>query len=416
MEKPTGANPMPTQANKTGKILLGISGGIAAYKMPMLVRLLKKAGLDVKVIMTPSARQFVTAETLAVVSENPVICDFFDASGNWNNHVELGLWADLMLIAPATATTLAKMATGIADNAMLTTYFSARCSVMVAPAMDLDMYQHKTVHQNINLLEQHGVVVLPAEDGPLASGLSGQGRMPEPETLFDAILMRLNPNLPLKGKNVMVTAGPTFENLDPVRFIGNYSSGKMGYAIADSFAKQGANVTLISGPVSIGPPKQVQLISVQSAQQMHDACLIAAKNADIIVMAAAVADYRPEFTESQKIKKQDTLTVNLVKNPDILKELGAIKSAGQTLIGFALESENEMQFATEKLHRKNLDAIVLNSLADEGAGFAHDTNKVTIIHKSGAVKALPLMSKTAVASEIVNEAIHLHFSNTFINP
>lgn len=406
---------MPTQASKTGKILLGISGGIAAYKMPMLVRLLKKAGLEVKVIMTPSARQFVTAETLAVVSENPVITEFFDASGNWNNHVELGLWADLMLIAPATATTLAKMATGIADNALLTTYFSARCPVMVAPAMDLDMYQHETVHQNIKLLEKHGVVVIPAEDGPLASGLSGQGRMPEPETLFDVIIKQLNPVLPLKGKNVMVTAGPTYENLDPVRFIGNYSSGKMGYAIADSFAKQGANVTLISGPVSIEAPKHVHRISVQSAQQMHDACLIAAKNADIVVMAAAVADYRPEITESQKIKKQDMLTLNLVKNPDILNELGAIKPAGQTLIGFALESQNEMQFASEKLQRKNLDAIVLNSLADEGAGFAHDTNKVTIIYKNGDVNALPLMSKTAVASEIVNEAIRLHFSNTFAN-
>ena len=406
---------MPTQASKTGKILLGISGGIAAYKMPMLVRLLKKAGLEVKVIMTPSARQFVTAETLAVVSENPVITEFFDASGNWNNHVEMGLWADLMLIVPATATTLAKMATGIADNALLTTYFSARCPVMVAPAMDLDMYQHETVHQNIKLLEKHGVVVIPAEDGPLASGLSGQGRMPEPETLFDVIIKQLNPDLPLKGKNVMVTAGPTYENLDPVRFIGNYSSGKMGYAIADSFAKQGANVTLISGPVSIETPKHVHRISVQSAQQMHDACLIAAKNADIVVMAAAVADYRPEITESQKIKKQDMLTLNLVKNPDILNELGAIKPAGQTLIGFALESQNEMQFASEKLQRKNLDAIVLNSLADEGAGFAHDTNKVTIIYKNGDVNALPLMSKTAVASEIVNEAIRLHFSNTFAN-
>ena len=406
---------MPTQASKTGKILLGISGGIAAYKMPMLVRLLKKAGFEVKVLMTPSARQFVTAETLAVVSENPVICDFFDASGNWNNHVELGLWADLMLIAPATATTLAKMATGIADNALLTTYFSARCPVMVAPAMDLDMYQHETVHQNIKLLEKHGVVVIPAEDGPLASGLSGQGRMPEPETLFTVIINQFNPDLPLKGKNVMVTAGPTFENLDPVRFIGNYSSGKMGYAIADSFAKQGANVTLISGPVSIEAPKDVHLISVQSAQQMHDACLIAAKNADIVVMAAAVADYRPEITESHKIKKQDMLTLNLVKNPDILNELGAIKPAGQTLIGFALESQNEMQFASEKLQRKNLDAIVLNSLADEGAGFAHDTNRVTIIYKNGDVNALPLMSKTAAASEIVNEAIRLHFSNTFVN-
>lgn len=406
---------MPTQASKTGKILLGISGGIAAYKMPMLVRLLKKAGLEVKVIMTPSARQFVTAETLAVVSENPVITEFFDASGNWNNHVELGLWADLMLIVPATATTLAKMATGIADNALLTTYFSARCPVMVAPAMDLDMYQHETVHQNIKLLEKHGVVVIPAEDGPLASGLSGQGRMPEPETIFDVIIKQLNPDLPLKGKNVMVTAGPTYENLDPVRFIGNYSSGKMGYAIADSFAKQGANVTLISGPVSIETPKHVHRISVQSAQQMHDACLIAAKNADIVVMAAAVADYRPEITESHKIKKQDMLTLNLVKNPDILNELGAIKPAGQTLIGFALESQNEMQFASEKLQRKNLDAIVLNSLADEGTGFAHDTNKVTIIYKNGDVNALPLMSKTAVAAEIVNEAIRLHFSNTFAN-
>ncbi|MFM7764848.1 MAG: bifunctional phosphopantothenoylcysteine decarboxylase/phosphopantothenate--cysteine ligase CoaBC [Sphingomonadales bacterium] len=405
---------MPTPVNKPLKIILGVTGGIAAYKIPMLLRLLKKADADVQVIMTPSAERFVTPETLSVLSEKQVLCDFFDpATGMWNNHVDLGLWADAILIAPATATTIGKMVHGIADNLLLATHLSARCPVIIAPAMDLDMYAHESVTENLKTLESRGVHIIPAEDGPLASGLSGPGRLPEPETLFAEFMKIMNPELPLKGKNIMVSAGPTFEPIDPVRFIGNHSSGKMGYAIADAFAKEGANVTLVSGPVSLQTPKNVSRIDVQTAEEMREACLKESTNVDIIVMAAAVADYKVETRAQLKIKKEEDLTLSLVKNPDILQELGKAKTPSQTLIGFALETNNGYDYAKDKVVRKNLDFIVLNSLADEGAGFGHDTNKVCLFDKTGSEKAYPLMSKKMVADIIVKQAISYHFSGNF---
>lgn len=397
---------MPTAANK--KVILGVTGGIAAYKTPALVRLMKKAGMDVQVIMTPAAHRFVTAETLSVVSERPVLTDFFnDREGTWNNHVDLGLWADIMLIAPATATSLGKMATGISDNLLITTYLSARCPVFVSPAMDLDMYRHPAVKDSLQKLAGHGVHIIPAETGALASGLEGQGRMPEPEHLMQVVFGTSQPTvLPLTGKKVLVSAGPTYENIDPVRFIGNHSSGKMGYAIAQAFADAGAQVTLVSGPVSIPPPENVNLIRVMSAQNMYDACLANSGQAEIIVMAAAVADYKPVHAAGEKIKKTgESLTLELTKNPDILAEMGRRKSTGQMLVGFALETNNELEHAREKLQRKNLDLVVMNSLKDEKAGFGHDTNKVTIISAKGEAQDLPLQSKQEVARNIVQAII-----------
>jgi phosphopantothenoylcysteine decarboxylase / phosphopantothenate---cysteine ligase len=405
---------MPTPVNKPLKIILGVSGGIAAYKTPMLLRLLKKTGADVQVIMTPSAERFVTPETLSVLSEKQVLLDFFDSgTGMWNNHVELGLWADAIFIAPATATTIGKMVQGIADNLLLTTYLSARCPVIIAPAMDLDMYAHDSVTENLRILESRGVHIIPADDGPLASGLSGPGRLPEPETLFAEFMKIMNPDLPLKGKRVLVSAGPTYEPIDPVRFIGNHSSGKMGYAIAEAFTKVGANVTLVSGPVSLQTPSKVNRIDINTAEQMRDICLKESQTADIIVMAAAVADYKVENQAELKIKKDDHLTLNLVKNPDILKELGETKKVTQTLIGFALETHNGREYAKDKVVRKNLDFVVLNSLSDEGAGFGHDTNKVCLLDKTGTEKNYPLMSKKMVANIIVKQAICYHFSGNF---
>ena len=414
MAKPTGVCPMPTPVNKPLKIILGVTGGIAAYKIPLLLRLFKKSGADVQVIMTPSAGRFVTAETLSVLSEKKVLSEFFDpAEGTWNNHVELGLWADAFFIAPATATTIGKMVHGIADNLLLATYLSARCPVIIAPAMDLDMYAHDSVTENLHTLECRGVHIIPAEDGPLASGLAGPGRLPEPETLFAEFLKIMNPELPLKGKHVLVTAGPTYEPIDPVRFIGNHSSGKMGYAIAEAFKKAGASVTLISGPVSLKTPQNVNRIDVITAEQMREVCLNERDKADIIVMAAAVADFKVENQSELKIKKADPLNLSLIKNPDILQELGKSKRANQTLIGFALESHDGLEYAKEKITGKNLDFIVLNSLADEGAGFGHDTNKVSLIDKAKNVREYPLLSKKAVADIVVKQAIQYHFSGIF---
>lgn len=403
---------MPLPANK--RVLLGVTGGIAAYKTPHLVRLLKKAGMDVRVLMTPSAHRFVTAETLATVSGHPVLTDFFRGnSGEWNNHVEMGLWAEVMIIAPATASTLGKMANGISDNLLITTYLSARCPVFVSPAMDLDMYKHPAVNDTLNRLKQHGVRVIPAATGPLASGLEGQGRMPEPEEIIEAVFGKIrDTRLPLSGKKVMVSAGPTYENIDPVRFIGNHSSGKMGYAIAEAFEQQGADVTLVSGPVHLQAPSGVNCIRVMNAQSMYDACLAEGKDADVIVMAAAVADYRPAEPAADKIKKTgDHLVIELVKNPDILAELGRRKTQGQVLVGFALETSNEMEHAREKLARKNLDMVIMNSLRDEKAGFGHDTNKVTIISANGQAQHLPLKSKQEVARDIVQAIVALSKSN-----
>jgi phosphopantothenoylcysteine decarboxylase/phosphopantothenate--cysteine ligase len=405
---------MPTPVNKPLKIILGVTGGIAAYKIPMLIRLFKKNGCEVQVIMTPSSERFVTPETLSVLSERQVLCDFFDPStGMWNNHVDWGLWADALFIAPATATTIGKMVQGIADNLMLATYLSARCPVIVAPAMDLDMYAHGSVTENLQVLETRGVHIIPADDGPLASGLSGPGRLPEPESLYAEFMKIMDPELPLKGKQVMVSAGPTYEPIDPVRFIGNHSSGKMGYALAEAFQKAGAAVTLVSGPVALQTPKNVERVNVQTAEEMREACLRHAQNMDIIVMAAAVADYRVANRVEEKIKKEENLTLNLVKNPDILQELGGAKTNRQILIGFALETNNAESYAKEKISRKNLDFIVLNSLADEGAGFGHNTNKVSLFDKLGSEKNYPLMSKKDVADIIVKQTISYHFSGNF---
>ena len=393
---------------------MGVTGGIAAYKIPMLIRLFKKNGCEVQVLMTPSSERFVTPETLSVLSERQVLCDFFDSStGMWNNHVDLGLWADALFIAPATATTIGKMVHGIADNLLLATYLSARCPVIIAPAMDLDMYAHDSVTENLQVLETRGVHIIPAEDGPLASGLSGPGRLPEPEALYSEFMKIMNPELPLKGKQVIISAGPTYEPIDPVRFIGNHSSGKMGYALADAFQKAGAAVTLVSGPVTLQTPKNVERVNVQTAEDMRQACLLHAQNMDIIVMAAAVADYRVANRVDEKIKKEENLTLNLVKNPDILQELGQAKTNRQTLIGFALETNNAESYAKEKISRKNLDFIVLNSLADEGAGFGHNTNKVSLFDKMGQEKKYPLMSKQDVADIIVKQTISYHFSGNF---
>jgi len=395
---------------KGKRILLGISGGIAAYKCCSLVRLLVKAGAAVQVILTTDATEFVSPLTLSVLSKNPVLSKFSNHDGVWNNHVHLALQSDLFIIAPATANTIGKMANGICDNLLLATYFSAKCPILFAPAMDLDMHQHPAVKQNIEKLLSFGNHQIPAESGELASGLVGTGRMAEPETIMQYVDRLLNGDKMLNGKQVLVTAGPTYEAIDPVRFIGNHSSGKMGLAIAEAFAQQGAYVTIVCGPSvqKLSNDKGIKRIDVLTAAEMHKACVQNFKTADITIMAAAVADYRPEQSANQKIKKKDdTLTLNLVKNTDILQDLGSKKSANQILIGFALETQKEEQHAKDKLKRKNLDLIVLNSLNDKGAGFGTDTNKVTFIYKSKKNKALPLMSKKDVANQLLIETIKL---------
>lgn len=393
---------------KNKKILLGVCGSIAAYKTALLIRLLVKEGAEVKVIMTPSALHFITPLTLSTLSKNPVFSAFSDSpDGTWNNHVELGLWADLFLIAPATSSTLGKMANAITDNLLLATYASARCPVWIAPAMDLDMWLHPANQKNIHYLTSIGNHLIEPDSGELASGLEGKGRMAEPEALCKLISKFFNENKPYQGKNILVTAGPTFENIDPVRFIGNHSSGKMGFALAEAFAQLGGKVTLVAGPSheQVQSP-QVQRVNVVSALEMYEACLQSAQTADIVVMAAAVADYRPQNTSTTKIKKkEETLTLELVKNPDILKALGERKQAGQILVGFALETDNELENAQTKLRNKNLDLIVLNSMRDKGAGFKTDTNQVTLISKSGEITKISLAHKSIVAKEIVNALI-----------
>jgi phosphopantothenoylcysteine decarboxylase / phosphopantothenate---cysteine ligase len=395
---------------KGKRILLGISGGIAAYKCCALVRLLVKAGADVQVVLTPDAAEFVSPLTLSVLSKNPVLSAFSTQDGQWNNHVDLALKSDLMIIAPATANTIGKMANGLCDNLLLATYLSAKCPVLFAPAMDLDMHEHPSVKQNIKQLIAFGNHLIPAESGELASGLNGTGRMAEPETIMQHIANYFDGNKKLKGKQVLVTAGPTYEAIDPVRFIGNHSTGKMGLAIATAFATQGAKVVLICGPgvPQLSSSTNVKRIDVNSASDMHKACLQHFKSADITIMAAAVADYRPAQSATQKIKKKgDILNLELVKNSDILQDLGTKKTAKQLLIGFALETQNEFEHAKDKLKRKNLNLIVLNSLNDKGAGFGADTNKVTFIYKTKKSKALPLMSKQKVAEELLLEVIKL---------
>ena len=387
-------------------VLLGVSGGIAAYKTASLVRLLIKAGAHVQVVMTPASIDFVTPLTLSTLSKNPVYSSFYneeEANATWNNHVELALWADYMLIAPATANTLSKMASGTCDNLLMATYLSAKCPVYFAPAMDLDMYIHPTTKINFDKLQSFGNTIIPAESGELASGLSGEGRMAEPENIIQFIEKDLASKLPLKGKKVLITAGPTYEAIDPVRFIGNHSSGKMGFDIATAAANLGAEVVLVSGPTHLKMKNNsVNLIRVTSADEMYDACHHYFENMDVAIAAAAVADYKPKNVALQKIKKTEaTFTIELEKNKDILLSLGQIKK-NQFLIGFALDTENEIQNAKIKIKKKNLDLIVLNSLNDKGAGFGQPTNKVTFIDKDFNIFENPLKSKELVAQDIVN--------------
>ncbi|WP_034887901.1 bifunctional phosphopantothenoylcysteine decarboxylase/phosphopantothenate--cysteine ligase CoaBC [Gillisia sp. Hel_I_29] len=391
------------------KILLGITAGIAAYKTASLVRLFVKSGAEVKVIMTPAAKDFITPLTLSTLSKNEVVSSFTEDDENavWNNHVELGLWADFMLIAPATANTMAKMAGGTSNNLLLATYLSAKCPVYFAPAMDLDMYQHPATKKSLDTLQSYGNILIPAESGELASGLKGEGRMAEPENIVAFIENRLSIDLPLRGKKILISAGPTYEAIDPVRFIGNHSSGKMGYEIAKQALALGAEVILVSGPTGLAlEAKELTIIRVTTAQQMFEAMNSHFENADILIAAAAVADYRPKTVAAQKMKKKDTsLQIELEPTIDILATLGKQKTH-QKLIGFALETNNELEHAKGKLERKNLDFIVLNSLNDKGAGFKSDTNKITIVSKE-AIKTFELKSKTEVAKDILKEVISL---------
>ncbi|MGV0751269.1 bifunctional phosphopantothenoylcysteine decarboxylase/phosphopantothenate--cysteine ligase CoaBC [Empedobacter brevis] len=386
------------------KILLAVSAGIAAYKAAFLVRGLIKKGAEVKVIMTPEAQNFVTPLTLSTLSKNPVEWEFFGDKGDWNNHVEYALWADYMLVAPCTANTLSHMADGTCDNLVLATYLSAKCPVYFAPAMDLDMYKHPSTLENISTLESFGNICIPAEAGELASGLVGEGRMAEPENIIDFLERTIAATLPLYGKKVVVSAGPTYENLDPVRFIGNYSSGKMGFEIAKTAADLGAKVTLVSGPSHESVMDYpIERIDVVSARDMYNAMHANFADANVVVMSAAVADYRPKETAEQKIKKEndDNLIIELVKNPDILKSLGEIKTH-QLLVGFALETNNEEEYAKKKLAKKNLDFIVLNSMQDKEAGFQKNTNKITIIDKDLSMQQFEAKSKADVAKDILN--------------
>lgn len=392
-------------------VVLGITGGIAAYKSASLVRLLIKAGAEVQVIMTPAAREFITPLTMATLSRNPVITEFFTANtGEWHSHVDLGIWADCMIIAPATACTIGKMAHGIADNMLVTSYLSARSQVFVAPAMDFDMMRHHTTIENIATLRHHGNIIIEPDEGELASGLTGKGRMAEPEAIFSAIEKWFEHSECLKGKKILITAGPTYENLDPVRFIGNYSSGKMGYAIAEAAAALGAQVVLVSGPVDrqLQHPA-VEIIKITSAREMLEACERHFSDVDIAIMSAAVSDYRPQQCEETKIKREnkESMTINLVRNPDIAATLGKRKKEGQLLVGFALETNNERENALDKMHRKNLDMIVMNSLRDPGAGFGTDTNKIILFSRNGDAKEFPLMQKTRLAFLLLEEIAKL---------
>ena len=394
------------------KILLGVSGGIAAYKTANLVRLFIKAGAQVQVVMSPASLHFVTPLTLATLSKNPVYSTFYneeEATGEWNNHVELGLWADLMLVAPATANTLSKMANGNCDNLLIATYLSAKCPVYFAPAMDLDMYKHPSTLDSFHKLKSFGNIIIPAESGELASGLSGEGRMAEPENIVTFLENDLLEKLPLKGKKILITAGPTYEAIDPVRFIGNHSSGKMGFDIANEAANKGAEVILVSGPTHFNVQNSsIKLIRVTSAQDMYDACHEYYNNVDVAITAAAVADYRPKNVADQKIKKNEaTFSIELEKTKDILASLGEQKKK-QFLIGFALETENEIEHAKQKIQKKNLDLIVLNSLNDKGAGFGLPTNKVTFISKDFIVEPKELKSKEEVAQDIINKVIQFY--------
>ncbi len=397
------------------KVLLGITGGIAAYKTTFLVRQLIKEGATVKVILTESALSFVTPLTLATLSKNPVLTSFIkeeEEGLDWNNHVELGLWADLMLIAPATANTLSKMANGQCDNLLMAAYLSAKCPVYYAPAMDLDMYKHPSTEKSLKVLDSFGNHLIPPGKGELASGLHGVGRMAEPEEIIDFIKKSISEKAPLVNKTVLITAGPTYELIDPVRFIGNHSSGLMGFSLAEKAADLGAKVVLISGPTKLDVSHEnIDLIRVSTADEMYEEVHRVFKNCDIAISAAAVSDYKPKVMANQKIKKDSpNITIELVKNKDILRSLGEIKEDHQILIGFALETENGIANAQEKLKRKNLDGIVLNSLEDPGAGFGVRTNKITFIDKNLGIKSFEVKEKTEVAADILQEIVQIIYA------
>lgn len=401
-----------TIALKGKHIVLGITGGIAAYKSAMLVRLFVKAGAEVQVIMTPNACEFITPVTLSTLSGKPVITRFFSANtGEWNSHVDLGLWADAFVVAPATASTIAKMANGVADNMLVTSYLSTRAKVFVAPAMDFDMMLHPSTTRNISMLRSYGNIIIEPAEGELASHLVGKGRMEEPENILKVVADYFASAQDLKGKHILITAGPTYEKIDPVRFIGNYSSGKMGYAIANEAARRGARVSLVSGPVAgLSVEPGVELIKVESAVEMLEAAEKAFATADAAILSAAVADYRPAVCFDHKIKreKDGIESIELVKNPDIAATLGKAKKPGQLLVGFALETDHEQSNAADKLARKNLDMIVLNSLRDKGAGFAVATNKVSLIFADGRPQLdFPLKQKTEVAKDIIDNLLTL---------
>ena len=394
---------------KSKKIILGVTGSIAAYKSAQIIRLLVKEGAEVKVIMTELAKEFITPLTLATLAKNPILVDFFDpTNGNWNSHVDLGLWADAYLIAPATANTIAKMAGGVADNLLLTTYLSAKCPVFVAPAMDLDMFAHPATQKNIELLKSIGNQIIEPGTGELASGLEGKGRMEEPDKIVTFLDDFFNEK-PLKGKNILITAGPTYEKIDPVRFVGNYSSGKMGFALAEVLAAKGADVCLISGPVQLKTKHtNIERIDVESAEEMYEAATSRFYSVDGAILCAAVADFTPTETADQKLKREnDNLSLELKPTKDIAAALGEMKMESQFLVGFALETNNEEANALTKLKKKNFDFIVLNSLQDEQAGFGFDTNKISILFRSGDTKEFGLKSKIQVAEDIVEEVTGL---------
>ena len=389
------------------KILLGVTGSIAAYKVAILVRLLIKAGAEVKVILTPAAKEFVSPLTLSTLSRNPVLMDLVN-DDTWQNHVSLGRWADIMLLAPLSCNTLSKMASGTCDNLLMAVYLSATCKVAVAPAMDEDMWLHPATKRNLQMINNFGNIVLPVDSGELASGLIGEGRMMEPEVIADWLKNYFSNGMPLSGKKVLVTAGPTYEPIDPVRFIGNHSSGKMGLAIALELEKRGAEVTLIVGPTSLDIPDYINTIKVQTAAEMFDVCVDLFPHVNIAVMSAAVADFTPVISAKEKIKKSDAdLSIVFTKTKDILKYLGENKKLNQLLIGFALETSDEENYAKKKLLEKNADLIVLNSLKDEGAGFGYDTNKITIFDRLGNTHYFDKKSKKEVAVDIVNSIIQL---------
>ncbi len=392
-------------------IVLGITGSIAAYKSAILTRLLIKKGAEVQIVITPAGKEFITPVTLSALSGRPVISEFFaTGDGTWHSHVDLGLWADLMIVAPATASTLAKMANGVADNMLITTYLSMKAPVFVAPAMDLDMFRHITTSRNVERLKRDGVQVIEPTEGELASHLEGKGRMEEPENIVAVIEQFFAAQNDLQGKKIMITAGPTYERIDPVRFIGNFSSGKMGFALAEECATRGAEVLLIAGPTALKTiHPHIRRIDVESAQQMYNAAVNAFPQMDAAILSAAVADYRPLQSRSEKMKRegQDEFNLTLTTNPDIAASLGQMKAAHQTLIGFALETNDEEQNAHKKMERKNLDFIVLNSLQDKGAGFGGDTNKVTILSRDGNKSSFGLKSKKEVAKDIVDTVFHI---------